>query len=112
MLNEEQAWVFTGCLLIVVLWLLWSQSRWHLLQGVIFMAVVCSNIYWKWTDNTYVAALIGAVCAYIVSAIVLKLIDPKCCGHVLLRHEGRDQTPPPLDRIAERERHLLRTDRR
>src|SRR5438093_666639 len=74
MLNDEQAWVFTGCLLIVTLLLLAWNSRWHLLQGVIFMAVVASNIHWKWTDNPTVACLIGAACAYVASALLTKAL--------------------------------------
>lgn len=121
-MSETGAWLFTFALLIVTLLLLGWNSRWHLLQGVIFMAVVASNIHWGWTDNGYVAVLIGAVCAYVVSALALKLIDAKwrgllgvgqqCLSHLGTGHQGGKQGLPQSNRIAQRNRHLLRTDRR
>lgn len=118
-MSETGAWLFTFALLIVTLLLLGWNSRWHLLQGAIFMAVVASNIRWEWTDNGYAAALIGAVCAYTASALILKLIDPERSGLLGLRlshlgagQQGGNQRLTQSNRIAKRDRHLLRTDRR
>ena len=36
----------------------------YLLQGIIFCAVVGSNIHWQWTPNPYLAAGIGAGLAW------------------------------------------------
>lgn len=75
MLNEEQAWVFTYGLIGVTLLLLAWNSRWHLLQGVIFMGVVASNIFWQWTPNTALAAIIGGGLAYAATAGLSLLIQ-------------------------------------
>lgn len=40
------------------------------LQSSIVFAVMASNIYWHWTPNGYVPALLGGGFAYIVTAIV------------------------------------------
>jgi uncharacterized membrane protein YciS (DUF1049 family) len=74
MLNEEQAWVFTGALFVVVLLMLAMHSRWHFLQGSIFMAVVASNIHWQWTEPL-VAVLFGVGIAYGTTAGLLWLVE-------------------------------------
>ena len=36
---------------------------WKLFQLAIVFGVACTNIWWQWTDNGYVVALIGAMAA-------------------------------------------------
>lgn len=48
---------------------------WKLLQAAIFMAVVGSNIEYKWTPNGYVASFLGFCAAYVASVFLAKLID-------------------------------------
>jgi hypothetical protein len=45
---------------------------WKLLQLAVFVAVVGSNIEWRWTDNGYVAAFFGIAAALVVTLIVDK----------------------------------------
>ena len=40
---------------------------WFLLQGAIVFAVVASNIYWQWTPNGYLAAMLGGIAALVVT---------------------------------------------
>ncbi len=40
---------------------------WTLFQSLIVVGVLFSNIYWQWTPNTYVAALIAGIAAQTVS---------------------------------------------
>lgn len=47
---------------------------WFLLQGSIIFAVIASNIHWKWTPNGYVAGLLGAVLAYVATALLSELL--------------------------------------
>jgi hypothetical protein len=48
---------------------------WWLLQGLIFCAVVGSNIHWQWTPNQYLASGIGAGLAWIATQIVVQWRD-------------------------------------
>lgn len=48
---------------------------WRILQMIVMTAVVFSNIYWEWTPNPYLASIIGAVVAWLVSIGVASLID-------------------------------------
>ena len=41
-----------------------GMAMMYLLQGIIFCAVVGSNIHWQWTPNPYLAAGIGAGSAW------------------------------------------------
>jgi hypothetical protein len=43
---------------------------WFLLQSAIIFAVVASNLHWHWTENGYLAGLIGAVLAYGVAVLL------------------------------------------
>src|SRR5690242_15433251 len=103
MLNEEQAWVFTYGLIVVTLLLLAWNSRWHLLQGVIFMGVVASDIRWGWTDGArLIAILLGGGLAY-GSALLVE--------HAQRRREARtgqhrvhQQTPRVLRQGTRRQR--------
>lgn len=97
MLNEEQAWVFTYGLFIVTLLMLAWNSRWHLLQGVIFIAVVCSNIHWQWTPNTALACYIGAGLAFGATALINWIIDRR-----------NPPAPPPTGRTDRRTRKAVR----
>lgn len=39
----------------------------HLIQVLIVVAVLFSNIHWQWTPNGYLAALIAGFAAYVVT---------------------------------------------
>lgn len=47
---------------------------WKLLQISVVVAVVFSNIHWQWTPNGYVAALLGTVAAFLVTAALSGII--------------------------------------
>lgn len=111
MLNEEQAWVFTGCLFVALLALLWSQSRWHLFQGTVFAVVTGGIAYAKWTANPYAAAFVGGMAAYVGTGLLLWLIDKaKGRGHRLPSHQGGQDNLTKRNRIPQGKRHLLRSD--
>ena len=49
----------------------------YLLQGLIFCAVVGSNIHWQWTPNPYLASGIGVFLAWIVTMAIVEFRDRK-----------------------------------
>lgn len=51
------------------------MTRWHWLQMAILMAVAFSNIYWKWTPNSYLVSIIGVGVAWLVTITVVKVAD-------------------------------------
>jgi hypothetical protein len=57
---------------------------WYVLQGAIVCAVLFSNIYFQWTPNGYLAAIIALGLAFGVSWIISKAADT--------RHRGREDT--------------------
>jgi hypothetical protein len=50
---------------------------WFILQGSIVFAVVASNIHWQWTPNAYLATILGAVAALLVTVAVNGLLALK-----------------------------------
>ncbi|SEB95165.1 hypothetical protein [Bradyrhizobium erythrophlei] len=46
---------------------------WHLLQSIVIFGVIASNIHWRWTPNGYLAAMIGAGLAWLLTQIVNEL---------------------------------------
>jgi hypothetical protein len=48
---------------------------WLLLQSAVIFAVIASNIYWQWTPNGYLAALIGIGIAFAVTSAVNWVVD-------------------------------------
>ena len=46
---------------------------WHILQAIIIFAVVASNLYWEWTPNGHLAALIGIGLSFAVTAGLTEL---------------------------------------
>ena len=47
---------------------------WFVIQGLIVFAVMASNIYWKWTPNTYLASTIGFILALVVTGLSNELV--------------------------------------
>ena len=43
----------------------------YILQLLIVFAVGASNIYWQWTPNPYLAAVIGVLVAIAISAFII-----------------------------------------
>ncbi|MGN8547831.1 hypothetical protein ACQPTN_24910 [Bradyrhizobium sp. 13971] len=43
---------------------------WFLFQSLVIFAVVASNIRWHWTPNGYLACLLGAGLAWVLTQIV------------------------------------------
>ena len=60
---------------------------WYILQGLIMFAVIGSNIHWQWTPNPYVAGTLGAVAAFVTTALLGDLIG-------LLRRLRKRSTKP------------------
>lgn len=48
---------------------------WWVLQAVVALAVVFSNIYFEWTPNGYLAAIIAWGAAYFASFLLSSAID-------------------------------------
>jgi len=46
---------------------------WFLLQSLIVFAVMASNIFWHWTENVYLAAMIGIVAALLATVAFAKI---------------------------------------
>ena len=46
---------------------------WFLLQSLIIFAVMASNIYWHWTENGYLAAVIAGVAALVATGCINEL---------------------------------------
>ena len=46
---------------------------WKIFQGTIIIAVIFSNIHFRWTDNQYAAFALGLGAAYISTGIVIQL---------------------------------------
>jgi hypothetical protein len=46
---------------------------WVLFQLSIMAAVMCGNIYWKWTPNGYVVGILGLGAAYFATWILVRL---------------------------------------
>lgn len=38
-------------------------------------AVLCSNVYWRWTPNGYLASIIAIVVAYLATVVLTALIE-------------------------------------
>lgn len=49
-------------------------ALWYFLQGSIIFAVVSSNIVYQWTPNKYLAGLLGALTAFVATALIGNLI--------------------------------------
>jgi hypothetical protein len=47
---------------------------WRLLQASIIAAVMCGNIYWRWTPNGFLAAMLGVGVAYVLTILPFILI--------------------------------------
>lgn len=46
---------------------------WFLLQSLIVFAVLASNVYWHWTPNGYLAAVLAGVAALVVTGCINEL---------------------------------------
>jgi hypothetical protein len=67
----------------------------YLLQGLIFCAVVGSNIHWQWTPKQYLASGIGAGLAWIATHIVVRWRDRRG-PLVKKRPPGKQRRPQGL----------------
>lgn len=85
-----------------------------LLQAVIILAVVGSNIQWQWTPNSYVAGFLAIAAAFFITALMLTIADlyrklAGFCRRVFLpggiasEHRGHERLPTRagLPRIGE-----------
>jgi hypothetical protein len=48
---------------------------WSVFQVLVVFSVIASNIYWQWTPNPYLAAIIGGTCALGVTVWFIALAD-------------------------------------
>lgn len=44
-----------------------------LLQALIIFAVLCANIYWHWTPNGLLAAILGIIAAYLLTVLPVQI---------------------------------------
>jgi F0F1-type ATP synthase assembly protein I len=47
----------------------------YLLQSLIVLAVMASNIYWQWTPNGYLAAVLGFIAALLATVGLTNLLS-------------------------------------
>jgi hypothetical protein len=66
---------------------------WYLFQGSIIFAVMASNIAWQWTQNTYLAGVLGFIAALLATVGLSNLLS-------WARQQGRQQ--PPEQRVRHR----------
>ncbi|MCP1758044.1 hypothetical protein [Bradyrhizobium elkanii] len=81
---------------------------WFLFQSLVIFAVVASNIHWHWTPNAYLASLLGAGLAWVLTQIINELpqsldglrrrgrIDRQDAEASVSRAKARDETIFPL----------------
>jgi hypothetical protein len=48
---------------------------WFAFQGLIVFAVVASNIHWNWTENGYLASVLGFLLALLLTVGLSRLIE-------------------------------------
>lgn len=65
---------FTIGLFAVAFLLAARMGRWHLLQTVVFSAVMCAGIYWKWTIGGTATSIVAGLAAFIVTIAVAILV--------------------------------------
>lgn len=97
-LSEEGALWFTIALFAVTGALYAARGFWHFLQAAIFTAVLCSNVYWQWTPNPFLAALMGAGAALGITASLNWLTQTVAS---LRGHHRPPQPEAELDRAAQ-----------
>lgn len=66
---------------------------WKLLQLVVFVAMLCGNIYWQWTPNGFVAGLLAWFVAFGVTVLLSDLFRFLARAFKLLRPLSRKQRP-------------------
>jgi hypothetical protein len=69
-MSETQAFWFTIALFAIAFMMAAQMSRWHLLQMMVFAAVCCSSVYWKWGVSGIATSIVGCVAAFIVTRAV------------------------------------------
>ena len=77
---------------------------WKFFQTLIIAAVMCGNVYFKWTPNGYLAGLMGVAVALIVTLTLNKLLD------LLARFRQRKHSPAhqiSTDTLPQRHRSLI-----
>ena len=48
---------------------------WKFFQTLIVVGVMCASVYYKWTPNPYLPAVLGVAAALIVTLTLTKLFD-------------------------------------
>ena len=108
MLSEDQAWLFTvGLFALAGIIAAVRFGRWHLLQIVVFAAVLCGNVYFRWTPNPYLAGIAGIGAAFIATVLAQTIVDQMAAIRrgVGLTRRARPEVHPPHRPDWEEERH-------
>jgi cell division protein FtsW (lipid II flippase) len=46
------------------------DAMWFLIETLLFLIVVASNLYWRWSGNWYLAVIIAVIVAVIVARLI------------------------------------------
>jgi uncharacterized membrane protein YccC len=112
MLSEDGAMWFTIGLGVVVALIYAAHGWWIFFQVCIFVAVLFSNIYFKWTDNGFAAGLLGMAVAFVVTFVIFLFRSPRRRERLAIRplsrdcpynDAGRQIHPPPAPRRMQRQ---------
>lgn len=108
MLSEDQAWLFTAGLFAAAGIIAAVRfGRWHLLQIVVFAAVLCGNVYFRWTPNPYLASIVGIGAALIATVLVQTIVDRMAAARRAFDsiRRARPEVRPPESRDWGEGRH-------
>ena len=76
---------------------------WRLLQTIIIVAVLFSNVYWQWTPNGYLAFIYAAGTAFVVTIALTALFDWVKAVH---RGRNKDHAEQPVPQGSKGDRKL------
>jgi NADH:ubiquinone oxidoreductase subunit 3 (subunit A) len=66
--------IITISLFAIVFFLAARMGRWHFFQVIIFIAVMCSGVYFKWTVGGHATALLAVMIAFIATVLVSAVV--------------------------------------
>jgi hypothetical protein len=50
---------------------------WFLIKTLLFLIIMASNLYWRWSDNWYLAVIIAAIVAVIVERLIYRALSAR-----------------------------------
>jgi hypothetical protein len=53
------------------------DAMWFLIKTLLFLIVVASNLYWRWSGNWYLAVIIAVIVAVIVERLIYWVLSAR-----------------------------------